>query len=123
MDWTGVLLHLGAVQWLLDKMATKWCADNLPHGFLESTAGLMPALEVTFGISAIEAHLCMKNIILEADLEVKLVVQQWLDSVGITLPHYLSLVSNVGSKIDSLFTWILSRSFDTHFSIVHTSGM
>ncbi len=37
MDWTGAPLHLGAVQQLLDETVTKWCADNLPHGFLEST--------------------------------------------------------------------------------------
>ncbi len=123
MDWTGVPLHLGAVQWLLDKIATKWCADNLPHGFLESTTGLMPALEVAFGLSKIEACLHVKKMILEATLEVKLVVQQWLDSVGITLPCYLSLVSNMGSKVDGLFIWILSRSLDMHFSVVYASGI
>ncbi len=84
-------------------MATKWCAKNLPHGFLETTASLMLALGVAFGVSEIEACLCVKKMILEAGLEVKLVVQQWLDSVGIMLLHYLSMVSNVGSKIDSLF--------------------
>ncbi len=83
----------------------------------------MPALEVAFGLSEIEAHLCVKKMILEATLEVKLVVQQWLDSVGITLPCYISLVLNVGSKVDGLFIWILSRSLDTHFSVVHASGM
>ena len=76
MDWTSILLHLGAVQQLLDKMATKWCADNLPHGFVETTAGLMLALEVAFGVSEIEACLHVKKMILEAGLEVKLVVQQ-----------------------------------------------
>ncbi len=50
-------------------------------------------------------------------------MQDYLDTLGVSMPCYLSVISNVGSAIDGLFLWCLSCAKNMHINIVHAAGI
>ena len=57
-EWMDIPLDLSAVQRLLDDIAPKWCAANLPAATMEPAPSLTTALY--YALSIDEDHLCLQ---------------------------------------------------------------
>ncbi len=77
-------LHLQVLQCLLESVAPAWCMHNLPMPTLEQTDYLARALEISLGISEVEQHLHIKQVLGVGSVKVSCALDEWLQQMGLT---------------------------------------
>ena len=123
MEWTDIPLDLSVIQCLLNDVALKWCAVNLPAATVEPAPTLTTAVCYALGLDETQLCLMVKRLFLDPTHQVANAVEHWLQSNVLSHKKYLFWISNLGSKIDRLFLWLASLAADIHLNIIHSNGV
>ena len=123
IEWTDIPLDLSVIQCLLDDLALKWCAANLPMTTMEPAPTLMTAVCYALGLDEAQLHLMVKRLSLETTHQVASAVEHWLQNNALSHKKYLSWILNLGSKIDGLFLWLASLAVGIYLNIIHSNGV
>ena len=123
MEWTDIPLNLSAIQCLLENVALKWCAANLPVTTVEPAPTLIIAVCYALGLDEAQLCLMVKRLFLDPTHQVAGAIEHWLQSNALSHKKYLSWILNLGSKIDGLFLWLASLAAGIHLNIIHSNGV